>query len=284
MLPPVPLVPRLSPAVPGYEAGLGRYLGNEVLRAGGGWNTLKNQIGELPGPHMTAGLKAPARNTPVDVELVFAVDSSDSMEDWEWRLEMAGIAAAFRSKPVQDVIGSLPHGRVAVALLIWADATKPADASPWRVIEGKASAETFAAEVEGWPRRVGGGTGMGAGIAAAVRLIEASPFEASRRVVDVSGDGPEPLPLLTEYIIMMPEARALAERAGVTVNGLAILKDMSQLYEWYQFYVPVGAGAFVMQIKTVKDFAPAFEMKLLRELQTEVAGLDRLPGPDLSPL
>jgi hypothetical protein len=37
----------------------------------------------------------------VDVELVFAVDASDSMEDWEWRLEMSGIAAAFRSKSVQ---------------------------------------------------------------------------------------------------------------------------------------------------------------------------------------
>lgn len=211
---------------------------------------------------------------PVDVQLVFAVDASDSMEDWEWRLEMSGIAAAFRSKAVQQTIAGLPHKRVGVALLVWADATAATDASPWRLIDGQASAEAFAAEMESWPRRVGGGTGMGAGIAASVRLIQAAPFAAgARRVIDVSGDGPEPLPLLTEAIIMMPEARKLVEKAGVTVNGLAILKDMSQLEEWYADNVPMGPGAFVMTVKDVKDFAPAFQLKLLRELQTDVAGL-----------
>ena len=71
---------------------------------------------------------APA-DTPVDVELVLAVDASDSMEEWEWRLEMVGIAATFRSKPVQEVIASLPHRRIAVALVVWADASQRSDAS-----------------------------------------------------------------------------------------------------------------------------------------------------------
>jgi len=217
---------------------------------------------------------ADAREQPtVDAELVFAVDASDSMEDWEWRLEMAGIAAAFRAKPVQEVIASLPHRRIAVALLVWAEATRRPDATGWHLIEGKATAEAFAQEIETWPRRVGGGTGMGAGIGAAVRLVEAAPFVCDRRVIDVSGDGPEPLPLLTERIIMMPEARAMAEQAHVTVNGLAIIKDRSDLFDWYQDYVADGPGAFIMQIKAVSDFAPAFQQKLLRELQLEVAAL-----------
>ena len=212
----------------------------------------------------------------VDVELVFAVDASDSMEDWEWRLELAGMAAAFRSKPVQEVIASLPHRRIAVALLVWADSTQQPDGSGWLVIDSKSAAEAFASQIQDWPRRVGGGTGMGAGIGAAVKLIEAAPYACERKVIDVSGDGPEPLPLLTERIVMMPEARAMAERAHVTVNGLAILKDMPNLFEWYQDYVADGPGAFVMQIKGVNDFAAAFQQKLLRELQQEVALLGRM--------
>jgi len=217
----------------------------------------------------------------VDAELVFAVDASESMEDWEWHLEMAGIAAAFRSGPVQEVIASLPHRRVAVALLVWADATQPTDASDWRVIDGKASADAFADEMAAWPRRVGGGTGMGAGIAASVRLIEAAGFSCGRKIIDVSGDGPEPLPFLTESIVMMPQARQIAERAHVTVNGLAIVKDRPDLYDWYQDYVASGPGAFIMQIKAVTDFAPAFQKKLLRELQQDVSRLspDRSSAP-----
>ena len=219
----------------------------------------------------TSAKSAPA----VDVELVLAVDASDSMEDWEWRLEMSGIAAALRSKAVQQAITGLPHKRLAVALLVWADATAKPDASPWQLIDGPGAAEQAAAELEAWPRRVGGGTGMGAGIAAAVRLFGAAPYPlGARRVIDVSGDGPEPLPLLTEAIVMMPEARKLVQKAGVTVNGLAILKDMSQLEEWYQDNVPMGPGAFVMSVKSVNDFAPAFEIKLLRELQNDVASLE----------
>jgi len=75
--------------------------------------------------------------------------------------------------------------------------------------------------------------------------------------------------------VMMPEARALVEKAQVTVNGLAIFKDRPELYEWYQDNVAEGAGAFVMQIKDMKDFAPAFQQKLLRELQQDVAELEK---------
>ncbi len=55
----------------------------------------------------------------VAVELVLAVDASDSMDDNEWRLELDGIAEAFRSKEVRSLIAALPHKRIAVAMLAW---------------------------------------------------------------------------------------------------------------------------------------------------------------------
>ena len=210
----------------------------------------------------------------VDAKIVFAVDASDSIEPWEWRLELGGIAKALRSPAVQEAIAALPHRRIAISMLIWADAGAAHLSTGWRLIDGKASAEAFADEVEIWPRQVGGGTAMGEGIAASIRLLQSAPYEARRQVIDVSGDGPEPLQILSDASILMPEAKAMAERAGVIVNGLAITKDRPDLVDWYRYNVLSGPGAFLMNVKSMRDFAPAFEAKLLRELQAEVAMLD----------
>ena len=205
-----------------------------------------------------------------DVALVLAVDASDSIEDWEWRLELDGIAAAFRDNDVHAAIATLPQGRVAVAMLIWGGSGVNHDTTGWRIVDGAGAARAFADVAEAWPRRVHGGTAMGEGVAAALLLLDAAAFAPRRRIIDVSGDGMEPLPILTEQIVMMPQARAMARKAGVTINGLVITKTWPQVLEWYETNVPEGPGAFVVQVETMHDFAPAFKMKLLRELTPEL--------------
>jgi hypothetical protein len=79
------------------------------------------------------GLALPARAEPVaaDLELVLAVDASGSVDDEEFDLQMRGIAAGFRDAKVRQAIGSGPHGRIAVNLIVWADHQVPKDASGW---------------------------------------------------------------------------------------------------------------------------------------------------------
>ena len=213
---------------------------------------------------------ASAATAEVAIKLVFAVDASDSIEDWEWRLELSGIAAALRSRPVQEAIAVLPGHRLGLAMLVWADATQRHDTTGWRLVDGAAAANAFATEIEAWPRRVTGGTGMGEGVASAISLFKIAPWAAQRQIIDVSGDGVEPLPLLTSNVVMMHEARAMAAREGVTINGLAIIKDAPDVYDWYVDVVMTGPGAFVMQVKSMRDFGRAFQAKLLRELQVDV--------------
>ena len=129
----------------------------------------------------------------VDLKLVFAVDASDSIEAWEWRLELAGIAAGLRDPEVRDAIAALPRRRIAVALLVWADAKSRRDTSGWRLIDSDAAADAFATEVDAFPRAIGGGTAMGEGVAEAVRMILSSRYSSGRQIIDVSGDGAEPL-------------------------------------------------------------------------------------------
>jgi len=207
----------------------------------------------------------------VALKLVFAVDASDSIEPWEWRLELDGIAAALRDKEVQAAIAALPTQSIAVALLAWADLDGPRPNTGFRLIESAAAAETFADRVENFQRLTGGGTAMGEGVAASIRLMARAPFEANRLVVDVSGDGQEPVPYLTDKVMFMDRAKLLAQTAGVTINGLSIDKALPDLFAWYQDHVASGPGAFVMHVKSMHDFAPAFKLKLLRELSADVA-------------
>lgn len=204
-----------------------------------------------------------------DLLLVLAVDSSGSVDPTEYRLQLDGLAAAFRDPQVQASITAGPNAQIAVNLLLWADARFERFTTGWRVIDGPASAERFAREIESFDKRVGGGTGIGAAIAQGIALIETSGMTSSRRVIDVSGDGIEahegPKPP-----IMLPEARELLGATGIVVNGLAIETDFPRLSAYYRKEVAHGPGSFVVSAKTYEDFAAAIRDKLIREIEQKV--------------
>jgi hypothetical protein len=208
-----------------------------------------------------------ADDLAVDLELVLAIDASSSVDDAEWDLQRAGYAAAFRDPRVRAAIISGPTGRVALAAVVWADASVPRWESPWFALGGDADAERFAAFMAALPRAALGGTGIGAGVAFAIRILDRNGFAAPRQVVDVSGDGRETPP--RETVVMMPMARALADARGVTLNGLAIVNDDPDLARWYRNNVITGRGAFVITAGDYSDFAEAIVEKLVREIAHE---------------
>ena len=224
------------------------------------------------------GLGEPAcagESSAVDLELVQAVDASGSVEPSEWRLELDGIAAAVRAPDVLAAIKAGRHGRIAIAVMAWADATRQQDVSNWFVIEDAASADAFARVVEGFPRRVHGGTGIGSAIAEAIRTMQFAPFKADRQMVDVSGDGSE-TPVREEAAILLPSAIAMADAFGVTVNGLAITVQEHDLDRYYAANVTTGPGHFVIKANDYPDYRKAIHQKLLRELAPDIS--ERTPG------
>jgi hypothetical protein len=213
-------------------------------------------------------LVAPARaEQAVDLELVLAIDASSSVDETEWALQREGYATAFRDARVQAAIASGPRGRIAVAVVVWADATVPKWNSDWFALAGPAEAEAFARFIAGLDRGAEGGTGIGAGVAAAIRRFDRNAFAAPRQVVDVSGDGRETPP--REIVVTMPMARAMASARGVTVNGLAILNEDAGLAGWYRDNVIAGPGSFVITAADFSDFAEAITRKLIREIEHE---------------
>lgn len=221
----------------------------------------------------------------VDLELVLAVDDSGSVDAAEYALQMAGYAAAFRDPAIQSAITSGPHGRVAVAMVIWGDAALPKYTTPWYLLDRPSAADALANDLNilGDRKRGlsggfgGGGTGIGDAVRHAIELMNANRHIGTRRVVDVTGDGPETPPWFRKAM-MMPEAKAFAGRERVVINGLAILSDFPDLDVWYRENVAYGPGSFVLAAESFETFEEAIRRKLWLELAQQIADGRRRQG------
>jgi len=202
---------------------------------------------------------------PVDLLLVLAVDTSGSVNTERFELQKQGYVAAFRNPRLQRAIQSGPVGAIGVTMTQWTGPAMQLWVTPWIRIGDAASATQFADTVAAVPRRLfGGGTSISGAIDHAAGLFGRAPFDAPRRVIDVSGDGANnrgnPANL----------ARDAAVAAGITINGLPILAVEPDLDVFYRDNVIGGDGAFLVVAKSFDDFADA----VLRKLIAEIAGID----------
>jgi len=215
-------------------------------------------------------LAAPAQAEllAVDLELVLAIDASGSVDEGEFRLQLDGIAGAFRDAGVQAAIAKQPLGRIAVALVVWSESNRPKDITPWFVIGDPAAAEAFATTVESWPRRIAnGGTGIGKALHFSAQALTSNAYAADRMVIDISGDGRETPP--SDWTLGPAEGRAYAASRGVEINGLAILNDEPDLDAYFRAEVILGPEAFVIAVEDYEGYAEAMRIKLIREIEAE---------------
>ena len=207
----------------------------------------------------------------VDLELALAVDVSGSIDDEEAVLQRAGYIAAFRHPRVLEAIRRGAHGRIAAAYYEWAGYGLMKVIADWTLIHDKASALAFAAKLKGAPPETASRTAIGSAISFAVPFFEANEFESQRKVVDISGDGPN------NWGGLVTVARDAALAKGITINGLPIINDrpsrfgrapMRNLDLYYMDCVIGGPGAFIVVTSRFKDFGSA----ILRKLILEIAG------------
>lgn len=196
----------------------------------------------------------------VDVALVLAVDVSASVDYDEFALMVNGLGRAFLDPDVIAAATGGPRGAVAVAALYWSDGQEVA--LPWQRIAGAEDGARIAEALESAPRLPRpGATALGEGLVAALRLLAQCPAEATRLVVDVSGDGASnrgrpPGPI-----------RDVGVAGGAVINGLAVLNEEPDLLEHYRQEVIGGPGAFAMDCADYADFAEAIGRKLVREMR-----------------
>jgi hypothetical protein len=131
-----------------------------------------------------------AAEVEVDLALVIAVDVSFSMDTDEQNLQREGFIDAFRSAIVHDAIRRGAVGRIAVSYMEWAGASDQRTLLPWTILDGPDAANGFADQLSRKPTRRASRTSISGAIDYAVKMQEESGVSALRRVIDVSGDGP----------------------------------------------------------------------------------------------
>ena len=213
------------------------------------------------------GRTAPG-STPVDVELVLAVDISYSMDPDELALQREGYMQALTSPEFLQALKGGMHGRIAVTYVEWAGASEQRILLPWRLLDGEESAVAIAAAIGREPMRRAFRTSISGALRFAAPMFEGNGFSGIRKVIDVSGDGANNQgPLVT---VIRDDVVA----KGITINGLPIMlkrpnpstADIANLDIYYEDCVIGGPGAFVVPLRERAKFTEAIRTKLVLEI------------------
>ena len=233
----------------------------------------------------------PAAGLPaVDTALVVSVDVSNSVNEERYKLQMEGIATALEDQSVIEAIINGPNGGILFSMVTWAD--RPNFSLPWMRIGSKEEAFAVAAKVRKLPQQLGEFTCMTRMMRSVNdKIMSQVPAQATRLVLDVSGDGAdncnadEPIETVRDELVAN----------GVTVNGLPIntgdpstpvgegayrapgssFEDSSisaktagptTLEQWFKAHVMGGTGAFVLPANGYADFGRAIRQKFVIEI------------------
>lgn len=239
------------------RSGIGRLVGSVLLAMAGGI---------LP--------DSATADVPVDLELILAIDSSDSVDGGEYALQVGGLADAFRDPAVHKAIGAGPLGSVAVSVVEWSGRDQQVVQIPWTRLDGAAAADAFADRIAGLQRAFDEGvTSISGALDFAAGQFAGNGFVAARRVIDISSDG------VQNQGRRIDLAREATLARDVTINALVILNEMPDLEEYFGERVIGGFGAFVMVANDYPDYPEAIRRKLQREIgQAPVSRLERGGG------
>ena len=224
---------------------------------------------------------ASADDIDVDVELMLAVDVSYSMGPRELELQRRGYAEALTAPEVMQAIRTGYYQKVAVTYVEWSGQYDQRVIVDWTLIEAKDDLAAFAAALtarfDDSLRR----TSISGVMDYAPIDFRTNGFAAERKVIDISGDGPN------NQGRGVQEARDELIADGFVINGLPLMTqdrerdnpffDLIDLDLYYEACVIGGPLSFVVPVKSWKEFPAAVRRKLVLEL----AG--RAPEPSIIP-
>ncbi len=220
----------------------------------------------------------PGAAEAVDLELVLAADGSGSIDDDELRFQREGYAAAITHPRVLGAIRGGFNQSIAIAYIEWGGPQSQHTIVDWTRIDGLQSAAAFARKLTTTPRMAEGFNSISEAIAYSTEMIAGNAYQGARKIIDVSGDGPQ----IGGRSLL--EVKALAFAHGITINALVVKSPGGgfpgpggeALEEHYRDDVIGGLGAFVTIAENRKEMAAAILKKLILEIAS-------LPPPKTRP-
>jgi Ca-activated chloride channel family protein len=213
---------------------------------------------------LAVSLTLPRAVFACDLALALAVDVSGSVDAEEFRIQMDGLAEGLRDPAVSE---ALVRGQANVMLVQWTGSSRQQITIPWTRIDSFAAADALAQAVADDPRVWRNySTAIGEALAFTMAAFDTAP-PCTRRLIDVSGDGP------SNEGIAPTAAHAALRAAGITVNAIAIEESEPDLTAYFYENVITGEGAFVMSASGFQDYPERIRRKLLREVTRQTAQL-----------
>jgi Ca-activated chloride channel family protein len=191
-----------------------------------------------------------------ETALLLTIDVSNSVDTAEYRLQTDGLADALRDT---EIVETMVRDQVAVAVVQWSGVNDQIVSIPWERITDAGQAELLSQRARGMERAfVMSGTAT-----AEALLFSLAQFDAvadcKRKVIDISTDGTANAGSDVRLV------RSRAERAGVTVNGIAIESMGRTITNFLQGSV-ISRDGFVMTARMHLDYPAAIRAKILREI------------------
>ncbi len=242
------------------------YAGGVLLA--GIMTTMAALAGTANAPKSTFQFEAYDPSKEVDVELVLAVDISQSMDTEEQEIQRAGYVAALTSAEFLDAVQIGPIGRIAVTYMEWGGVDEHFLVADWTVVQDEASAASFAAQIAEAPLRQVQRTSIASALKKSVEMVQTNEYTGLRQVIDISGDGPN------NQGGSVTEVRDQLVASGVTINGLPLMmkankntwQAMLHLDHYYEDCVIGGPGSFAIPVRSKEGFEDAIRMKLVMEI------------------
>ena len=205
----------------------------------------------------------------VDIALVLAIDISGSIDPDEARLQRQGYVEAFGDPVIVQAMLGGNHGRIAVAYFEWSDSWVQKLLIDWTLLDSREAIAEFAARLSRAPISIARRTSISGAIRYAIPLFGRMPYEAERKVLDISGDGSN------NDGGLVTDLRHDALKERIVINGLPIMNDRPNPYgfpsetdldRYYLHCVVGGPRSFVEVAVNFEDFPRAVRKKLLQEV------------------
>ncbi|MEP3437663.1 MAG: DUF1194 domain-containing protein [Hoeflea sp.] len=227
---------------------------------------------------LLAALQGAQAREPVDVALVLAVDVSRSMSPRELTIQREGYAAALNHPDVVRAIAQGAYGRIAITMFEWAGDNSIREVFDWKLVETAVDADQLSAIVRKSRPVAQRRTSISGAIRHAVKRLDEAPYEGLRKVIDVSGDGPNNH---GEPVLSAREA-AVAQR--IVINGLPLMTsdgpgggfNIEDLDAYYSDCVIGGPGSFLVPVNSWEQFPEAIRRKLILEIGSLPATLPEI--------
>lgn len=217
-----------------------------------------------------------AKAQPTDLNIITAIDLSDSVSRDEERFQYDGFAAAL---VYPEFVAYAEENPVSILVFGWSSGGEFRILVPWTRVDSAESAQALALYVRNLPSlaaeytndygeyvgsQVGkGSTATGEALEYAIQLALTSPNPAGRDVINIltdgeSNDGPKP-----------GQFRDLAQSLGITINAVlfADTQDkLESLRRYFRDHVITGLGSFALGAADLTSFVRLMERKLHQDM------------------